>query len=72
MRHLSILALIKVHYNEHASTGLEFSKLRFKFLWKSKYFKVPALFELITYRIVLNVLTHFDSLLDTNFGTENI
>lgn len=69
MRHLSILTLIKVHYNEHASTGLEFSKLR---LWKSKYFKVPALFELITYRIVLNVLTHFDSLLDTNFGTENI
>lgn len=52
-----------------------FQKYVLKFLWKSKYFErkyFPALFELITYRIVLNVLTHFDTLLGTNFGTENI
>lgn len=79
MRHLSILMWIKVHYNQNTFTGFEFSnfitviqKNFLKLFGKVKILKSQAGFELMTYRFVVNPLTHCTMLLGDNFGKETI
>lgn len=67
---------VKVHYNQNTFTCLEFlnitifdQKYVLNFL-KSKNYKSSSGIRTLTYRIVINNLTHCATLLGNNFGKE--
>lgn len=71
---------IKVHYNQNTLTGLKLSNITIFNPPKNKFEKVGklriiyprAVFQLHTYDLVVNALTHCTTLLENNFGKENI
>lgn len=71
MGHLSILMSIKVHYNQHTFTCLEFSNyttLNQKKLFFFKFGKV----KFVTYRFVVKALNRYFTLLSDNGGGRKI
>lgn len=55
--HLPVLMWIKVHYNQNTFTGLKL-KIDLNFFWIVKITKGRAVFNLLTYRFVVNAQTH--------------
>lgn len=80
MGHLSILMSIKVHYNQHTFTCLEFSnyttlnqkKLFFFKFGKVKIVKVHKGLKFVTYRFVIKALNRYFTLLSDNGGGRKI